>query len=290
MTCEGRLVPIDDCSLWVVERGPADGFPLVVVHGGPGLDHHEFGDYLDPLTETGIRLVFVDLRANGRSDRTPPHTWTLERHAQDVIMLALAMRLGRYAVLGHSYGAFVALQNAVDYPGQASATVVSGGIPSVRFLDGVGASLAAFEPEALREQVLASWEREASVQTQDDVASLMHDQWPFHFADPMDPRIADYEMRSAGAEFSPEVLRHLATARVGGIDVEDRLAEVTQPTLLLAGRHDRVCPVAAAEQMAQLVPTNELHVFQDSAHMAFVEQPDEYVETVRAFLAPVLGG
>ena len=290
MTCEGRLVPIDDCSLWEVERGPADGFPLVVVHGGPGLDHHEFGDYLDPLTETGIRLVFVDLRANGRSDRTPPHTWTLERHAQDVIMLALAMRLGRYAVLGHSYGAFVALQNAVDYPGQASATIVSGGIPSVRFLDGVGASLAAFEPEALREQVLASWEREASVQTQDDVASLMHDQWPVHFADPMDPRIADYEMRSAGAEFSPEVLRHLATARVGGIDVEDRLAEVTQPTLLLAGRHDRVCPVAAAEQMAQLVPTNELHVFQDSAHMAFVEQPEEYVETVRAFLAPVLGG
>ena len=53
MTCDGRSVPIDDCSLWVVERGPADGFPVVVVHGGPGLDHHEFGDYLDPLTEDG---------------------------------------------------------------------------------------------------------------------------------------------------------------------------------------------------------------------------------------------
>ncbi len=286
MSCEGRSVPIDDCSLWVVERGPVDGFPLIVVHGGPGLDHHEFGDYLDPLTDDGIRLVFMDLRANGRSDRTPTTTWTLERHAQDVIMLGLNMRLGRYGVLGHSYGAFVALQNAVDYPGQAAATIVSGGIPSVRFLDGVGAALEAFEPAELRDQVLASWDREATVQTQEDVASLMHDQWPFHFADPSDPRIAEYEQRSAETVFSPDVLRHLATANDGGIDVEARLQEVTQPVLLLAGRHDRVCPVTAAERMAQLLPNNELHVFEDSAHMMFVEQTIEYVETVRAFLAP----
>ncbi len=289
MTCDGRSVPIDDCSLWVVERGPSDGFPVVVVHGGPGLDHHEFGDYLDPLTEDGIRLVFMDLRANGRSDRTPQHTWTLERHAQDVIMLALNMRLGRYGVLGHSYGAFVALQNAVDYPGQAAATIVSGGIPSVRFLDGVGVALEAFEPSSLREQVLASWERESAARTQEDVASLMHDQWPFHFADPQDPRIADYEARTAGMVFSPEVLRHLATASYGGIDVEARLGEVTQPVLLLAGRYDRVCPVAAAEQMAQLLPNNHLHVFEDSAHMSFVEQPDEFLDTVLGFLATVRG-
>ncbi|MEP6759020.1 MAG: alpha/beta fold hydrolase [Actinomycetota bacterium] len=289
MSREGRLVPIDDCSLWVLERGPVDGFPLIVVHGGPGLDHHEFGDYLDPLTEDGIRLVFMDLRANGMSDRTRRATWTLERQAQDVIMLALNLRLGRYAVLGHSYGAFVALQNAVDYPGQAAATIVSGGIPSVRFLEGVGAALEAFEPTELREQVRASWEREAFVQTSQDVASLMRDQWPFHFADPTDPRIADYEARTADTVFRAEVLRHVATAKIGGIDVETRLAEVTQPTLVLAGRYDRVCPVAAAELMARLLPKSELHVFEKSAHMAFVEQPEEYVETVRAFLANAHG-
>jgi len=287
MTCDGVLVPIDDCSLWVVERGPADGFPLIVVHGGPGLDHHEFGDYLDPLTDDGIRLVFTDLRANGRSDRTPPDTWTIERHAQDVIMLALNMRLRRYGVLGHSYGAFVALQNAVDYPGQAAATLVSSGVPSVRFLDGVGAALEAFEPAALRDQVLASWEREATVRTQEDVAALMHDQWPFHFADPRDPRIAEYERRTAGSIFSPDVLRQLASASYGGVDVEDRLTDVIQPVLLMAGRHDRVCPVAAAEQMAQLLPNNELRVFEDSAHMMFVEQTADYLEAVRSFLAPV---
>jgi proline iminopeptidase len=288
MACPGELVRIDDTSLWVVERGPTDGVPLIVLHGGPGLDHHEFGAYLDPLTERGMRLLLTDLRANGRSEPCPPVTWTLERMAQDVIMLALAMKLGRYVVLGHSYGAFVALQNAVDYPGMAAATIVSGGVPSARWLEGVADALEVFEPEELREQVAASWEREAHVQTPEDVASLMHDQWAFHFKDPRDPRIAEYEAATADSVYSPEVLRHFSTASYGGIEVEGRLGEVTQPVLVLAGRHDRVCTVAASEHMVRLLPNGELRVLEDSAHMMFVEEPDAYLDAVGAFLGRVL--
>jgi proline iminopeptidase len=285
MSCPGELVRIDDTALWVVSRGPDDGMPLIVLHGGPGLDHHEFGDYLDPLTQAGIRLLLVDLRAQGRSEPSPSESWTLERMAQDVIMLARAMRLDRYAVLGHSYGAFVALQNAVDYPGMAERTIVSGGIPSARYLDGVEAQLERFEPVALREQVDASWAREAVVRTQDDVASLMHDQWPFHFADPLDPRIQEYERRTAGWVFSPEVLRWFATQSYGGIELEDRLGSVTQPVLVLAGRHDRTCPVAASERMTELLPNAELHIFERSAHMTFVEVPDAFRAAVARFLS-----
>jgi len=257
---------------------------LIVLHGGPGLDHHEFGDYLDPVCDDGVRLLLVDQRAQGRSEPTPPGTWTLERMAQDVIMLALALKLRRYAVLGHSYGAFVALQNAVDYPGQAVATVVSGGVASVRDLEGVADALESFEPAELREQVASSWERESSVTTSEEVARLLHDQLPFHFRDPNDPRIAEYERRSAGAVYAPEVLRHFATAEYGGIDLEDRLPEVTQPVLVLAGRHDRVCPAEASERMARLLPRAELHVFEESAHMTFVEEPERYLEALRGFL------
>jgi proline iminopeptidase len=287
MTCPGTAVGIDDCSLWVVERGPADGFPVVALHGGPGLDHHEFGDYLDPLTEDGIRLVLVDQRAQGRSEKPPEVTWTLERMAQDVIMLALALRLGRYAVLGHSYGAFVALQNAADYPGQASGTIVSGGVPSARFLEGVGAALETFEPVELREQVAASWDRETSVATPEDVAQLFHDQMPFHFRDPRDPRIAEYERRSDGTAYSADVLRHFATSSYGGIELEERLSDVTQPVLVLAGRHDRACPVQASERTAELLSNADLHVFEHSGHMTFVEEPEAHLDVVRAFLARV---
>jgi proline iminopeptidase len=277
----GRYVDVGDTRLYVVERG--EGYPLLVLHGGPGLDYHSFGDYLDALAED-YRLILVDQRSNGRSDRTPEDTWTLQQMAADVGSLARALDLERYAVLGHSYGAFVALQHAVDSPGDAAQTIVSSGIPSARFLEQIDRNLAAFEPVELREQVTSSWEREKFVQTQEDVAELLHDQMPFQFADPHDPRIEDYERRTAGAIYSTDVLRHFASEEYGGIEVEDRLHDVTQPVLVLAGRHDRTCSVEASQAITAGAPRGQLVVFESSGHMTFVEENDAYVRTVRDFL------
>jgi proline iminopeptidase len=287
MTAEpsGRLLPVHDTHLFVVERGPADGFPVLVLHGGPGLDHTMFGDYLDPLADR-YRLVFIDGRAQGRSDRgSDPHSWTLQQHASDVSAVAAALGIERYAVLGHSFGAFVALQHAADAPGAAVATVVSSGVPADRFLEEVGKGLAVFEPEELREQVTASWAREASVRTEEECRQLIADQRPWHFADPRDPRIPGYAAKTAHMRYAPDVLR--ATSLAGGglsIDVEQRLPHVPQPLLACTGRSDRTCVPAASERIAALAPRGELHVFESSGHMTFVEQPEEYVAVVRAFL------
>jgi proline iminopeptidase len=278
---EGELVSIDDTSLFVEERG--SGPAVLVLHGGPGLDHHEFADYLDPLGDE-FRLLLVDLRSQGRSTTAPPSTWTLERMSQDVIMLARAMRLERYAVLGHSFGAFVALQNAVDYPAMAAATIISSGIPSARWMVAVERNLEAFEPAELRQRVAGSWERESTVQTQAEFAEMMADQMAFHFANPLDPRIGDYLGRIGGTVYSPEVLRAFSGAGYGGIELEDRLGEVASPTLVLTGRFDRSCAPEAGEVMATGISGGELHVFQRSGHMTFVEQPDEYVAIVGDFL------
>jgi proline-specific peptidase len=277
----GRYVDVGDTRLYVVERG--DGYPLLVFHGGPGLDHHSFGDYLDALADE-YRLILVDQRSNGRSERSPEETWTLQQMAADVSALARTLDLGRYAVLGHSYGAFVVLQHAVDFPGEAAQTIVSSGIPSARFLEQIDRNLAAFEPVELREQVTSSWEREKFVRTQEEVAGLLHDQWPFQFADPHDPRIEDFERRTAGAIYSTDVLRHFASEEYGGIEVEDRLGDVTQPVLILAGRHDRTCSVEASEAIAEGVRHGELVVFESSGHMTYVEENDAYIRTVRDFL------
>ena len=277
------LVDVGDTRLHVEERGGGD-LALIALHGGPGLDHTMFGQWLDP--EDGeYRLLLVDERAQGRSDAAPPDTWTLAHHARDVDALATALGLDRYAVLGHSFGAFVALQHAVDFPGRPAGTIVSSGLPSERFLDHVERELAAFEPVELREQVTSSWAREAEARTPEEVGALLADQLPFHFADPRDPRIDDMRAAMADAVYAPDVLRAAATEGYGHIEVEDRLAGVTHPVLVLAGRHDRTCSIEGAEAIAAGIPGAELVVFEHSGHMAFVEEPDAYRAAVRRFLA-----
>jgi proline-specific peptidase len=276
------LIDVGDLRLHVTERGTGE-LALFVLHGGPGLDHTMFGSYLDALGDR-CRLLFVDERATGRSDPAPPETWGLAHHAADVEAMAGALGLDRYAVLGHSYGAFIALQHAVDFPGRPTATIVSSGVPDARFLEHVRDELAAFEPVELREQVRASWANEAHARTQEDVAALLCDQLPFHFADPRDPRIDDLRAAMGHAVYGPDVLRAAATEDYGAIAVEDGLRQVGHPVLVLAGRHDRTCSVPAAEAMAAGLPDAEFVVFEHSGHMAFVEENDAYVAAVRDFL------
>ena len=123
-------VDIGDCTLHVVERG--QGFPLIVVHGGPGLDHHEFSDYLDGLQD--IRLFLLDLRGHGMSSKdTDPKCWTISQMANDISKLAKGLELEKYAVLGSSFGSFVALRHAVNFADNdgAAQTILSGCVPSL---------------------------------------------------------------------------------------------------------------------------------------------------------------
>jgi proline-specific peptidase len=292
MTEHAHLVNIGDTRLYVVERG--QGFPIIVLHGGPGLDHHEFGDYLDSLcsSQTGhesqpgaqYRLILVDERAQGQSDPAPLESLSLEIMARDVSSLANALNLESYAVLGHSYGAFIALQHAVDYPGAAAGTIISNGLPSAKYLERVAENLANFEPLELRAQVTDSWAREKTAHTQADVSSIMNDQWAFQFGNPTDSRILEYIQRTQGSVFAPDVLRHFANQEYGGIEVEARLSEVTQPVLIIGGRLDRTCVVEGSEAMATGIPNSSLVVLENSGHMTFVEEPETYLAAVRGFL------
>src|SRR6059058_5570492 len=113
----------DGCNLNVEEVG--SGFPLIVLHGGPGLDHSMFRPYLDSLGDE-FRVLYVDERGQGRSDRVDPATLSLERFARDVDLLAEALKIERYALLGHSFGAIITTWHAVHF-GTADAYVISAG-------------------------------------------------------------------------------------------------------------------------------------------------------------------
>ncbi len=276
----GRMVDLGDTELHVVRRGEGP-LELLVLHGGPGLDHTEFGPALDPLGDE-CTLWLVDQRGQGRSAAAEAATVTIERLAADVGALADALDLGRYGVLGHSFGAFVALRHAVEVPAGPALTVLSGGLPHEGWLARVDAELAAFEPVELREQVTASWDRERDARTQEDVRSIMADQLPFHFADPRDERVATALSWMDAGRFSPGVLRAAALGLAGEIGAGDRLGVVAHPVALIAGRHDRTCPVAAHEELAAGIPRAELTVLEHSGHFGFLEEPEAFLAAVRA--------
>jgi proline iminopeptidase len=278
---EGRYVDVGDTRLWLLELG--EGHPIVLLHGGPGLDHTQFRPWLDPLAER-FRLILVDQRSQGRSDLADPSTLTLERLADDVSALAEALELRSYAVLGQSFGSFVALRHAVDH-GTASHYVLLGSVPGARWLDRIETNLAAVEPPELRERIAAAWDMEARVQTVPEFRRLLVDQLPFHFADPEGQPFRSFV---ANAErhmrLSPDVLRGFASGRDVDIEVEDHLREIDRPVLVIAAEHDRVTVPEGGWAIAEAAPKGECVLVKDAGHMAFVEQPGTVMKAIRDFL------
>ncbi len=264
----------DGYRLFVEEVG--DGFPLVVLHGGPGMDHTMFRPYLDGLGDE-FRLLYVDERGQGRSERlTDPSTLSLEVFARDVDLLAEALELERFALLGHSFGAIVTTWHATEL-GTAAAYVISGGADATEtMMADVHAALDALGPEGAA--IAESWERERTVATEEECRQLLREQMPFHFHGDPPPGYADDTV------YSPDVLRYFANVGYGDFDYRPRLGRVSRPTLVIVGEHDRTTTPRAAQVLHEAIPGSELVVVPEAGHMSFVERQNEYVDAVRGFL------
>jgi pimeloyl-ACP methyl ester carboxylesterase len=263
----------DGVSLFVHEVG--EGFPLIVLHGGPGLDHKSMSPWLDALADE-FRLLYVDQRGQGRSERVDPVTLSLDGFAEDVDLLAEAMSLERFALLGHSFGAIVSTRHAIER-GTAAAYVISGGgDSSEKLMADVEASLEAMGEAG--KPIAESWEREKTVETEEELAELLRVQMPFHFAGKPPPGFGDDTIGT------PEVLRHFASAGYGDFDYTPELGRVSRPTLVIVGEHDRTTTTRAARVLHEGIPDSALVVVPDVGHMSFVESPETYLGAVRAFL------
>ena len=273
-----RVELSDGVSLNVEEAG-AD-FPVIVLHGGPGLDHTGFRPYLDPLGDE-FRLLYVDERGQGLSERVDPRTLSLDVFARDVDLLAEALGLERFALLGHSFGAIIATKHAIEV-GTAAAYVISGGgDSSVALQADVGASLEAMGEAGV--PITASWEQEKTVGTEDELKELLRVQMPFHFAGDPPP---GYGMDTVG---TPDVLRHFANIGYGDFDYVSDLHRVAKPTLVIVGEHDRTTTPRAARALHGGIAASRLVVLPGVGHMSFVETPEPYIEAVATFLSEVSG-
>ena len=155
--------------------------------------------------------------------------------------------------------------------------MISGGADSSAALEAdVEASLAALGDDG--HAIVESWEREKTVETDEELAELMRAQWPFHFAGPVP------EGYGEDTVFSPDVLRHFSNAGYGGFDYVPDLRRIDRPVLVIVGEHDRTTTPRAARVLAEGIAGSELVVLEGAGHMSFVEAQGPYLAAVQSFL------
>jgi proline iminopeptidase len=274
---------IDGTRIFYRPVGSSSNYPLIVLHGGPGLDHTDMWPWYDSLSDM-FYLIYIDARGQGRSERVNPQTLSLSRFADDVTKLAATLGFARYAVLGHSFGAMITLTHAVER-GDASHYIISGGTASfTKTGQEVQDNLDHFEPIALREQVNESWAMEPYVKTLEDFARLMRMQTPFHFATTESAAYKSFMALEDHCIYTPEVIAYFAVQHYA-IELEDQLGRISKPTLLITGESDRSCTPRASRDMHGGITGSELVILPDAGHAAYIEQPERYFAAVRDFFS-----
>ncbi|MFD7609050.1 alpha/beta fold hydrolase [Streptomyces mirabilis] len=257
----------DGYHLWTNRQGR--GECLVLCHGGPGL-----ADYLEPLAsmfEDRFRVVRWQQRGSGRSLHAGPYT--TGRFLEDLSAVISAVADGPVLLLGHSWGASLALQYALQHPGQVRALV---------YLSGTGIGTA----------WKAQWRRNVEVRTSDaDLRSITQLgqrqrteeedrrlavlQWTSDFADRA--RAADLaeQLASPWYPINYECNAALNAEADAWDDVElrTRCRALTVPTLIVDGACDPR-PRSAVDSLHEALPVADRVTLPDTGHVPWLESPE----------------
>jgi proline iminopeptidase len=254
--------------------------PAFVIHGGPGSDHSSFKPSFSPLAEA-LQLIYFDHRGQGRSARGGPAKYTLDENVEDMEALRAHLGLGPIVSIGTSYGGMVAMAHAARYPRAVShlvliVTAAHGGFKE-RAREIVAARGTA-EQKAASELLWAG-----ALDTVEKVRHYYEVMGPLyaHKYDPVAARLA----RGRGI-LSPEALNR-AFAPDGfmeSLDLRAELGRIAAPTLILAGRHDWICPPEFSEEIHRLIPGSELRIFEESSHSIRVDEPKKMLEAIAGFV------
>jgi proline iminopeptidase len=252
-----------------------------VIHGGPGGDHTGFKPALTPLAER-MQLVYFDHRGQGRSAMGDPATYTLDENVEDMEALRQHLGLGPIVSIGTSYGGMVAMAHAARYPRSVSHLVLV-----------VTAAHAGFNARARQLVAERGTAEQKEVAAQLWAGALDTPEKLRRYYDVMGPlysRSHDPVAAKAGRDrgiLSPEALNR-AFAPGGFLqhyDLRPELARIVAPTLILAGRHDWICPPEFSEEIHRLVPGSDLRIFEESSHSIRADEPRKMIDAIAGFVA-----
>jgi proline iminopeptidase len=271
---------IRDASLYVDVVGHGD--PLVLMHGGPGLDHVS----LTPFRGLADRhtLVFYDHRCNGRSTGAPVTSMTWENLTADADALREALGFDRWAVLGHSFGGQVALEYVLRYQDRVSRLVLLDTAGDARWSQEHAAEVLAGRGFSPKTVAVARRFYDGRIDPKDFVRAS------FRLMPAYDHRFSvtriGREMLGGGWRMRtrPEALV-FGGQMMRGWSVMERLGEIRVPTLVIAGHDDFLFPPESQALLAAGIPDARLRIVERAGHNPQSERPAETLAAVADFLA-----
>ena len=262
-------------EIWfeIVGEGEAPGrLPLLVLHGGPGSTHLAL-EGLGALAENARRVVFYDQLGSGESDRPDdPSLWRVETFLDQLRSVREGLGLERIHLFGSSWGGMLALEYALTQPEGIASLVLNSTPTSARRWAAQARQLHDDLPPGL------------SVEEQEQEFFRRH-------VCRLEPQ--PEALRRSRKQFGKQVYETMwgpneftVTGTLREWDVIGRLGEIRLPALITSGRYDE-CTPAIVEPLHRGLEDSEWVLFENTAHMPYLEEPELYLELVGSFLERV---
>ncbi len=279
---EARRAALGGVTLHVVEAGPEDGPPIILLHGFPDF-WWGWRRQIGPLAAEGYRVIAPDMRGFGRSDVPAAlEAYHLDVLADDVVALADSSGVGRFRLAGHDWGAIVAWWTAARHPERVERMVV---------MDGPHPDV--WRPQALRHptQALRStyvalfqlpWVPEAVLRTRGFAVLRGMVRGMGRSGTFSDTDLDRYAAEWARPGVLTAMLNYYRALRLRSATRE--ASRIAPPTLVLWGGLDPTLERHVAEAGAALCDDGRLEVLPEAMHWVQLEEPGRVNTAILAFL------
>ncbi|MGD6804549.1 alpha/beta fold hydrolase [Rossellomorea vietnamensis] len=288
MVVNEGFIEVTGGKVWYqIHNEKSNNTPVIILHGGPGSSHYSMQG-LRILAEDRP-VIFYDQLGCGKSDRPADKSlWTIERFVEELGQVKDGLGLAEFHILGHSWGTTLAAAYYLANPE---------GVKSIIFSSPcLSAPMWAEDQEENRKLLAVEVQdalrrNEINGTTDSEEYKKATEVFNKHFVCRLDPYP---EFLKKGREFrGPEVYNHMwgpsefhVTGNLKSFDCTGELKDFKVPALYTCGRFDEATP-KSTEYFSSLTPDGKFHVFEQSAHMPYVEEPEEYVEVISGFLRSV---
>jgi pimeloyl-ACP methyl ester carboxylesterase len=268
---------IGDIVLNVAKSGPAQGSPILLLHGFPE-SHAAWAEVASRLATRGFRVIVPDLRGYGDSDAPQGiAAYALDRLAQDVVALADADGAARFDLVGHDWGGIVAWAVAGRAPDRVRRLVAM----AAPHPDVMGPALRRHPRQILRSLYIGvfqlPWLPEAMLRARDYRLlrrSLVRTSRPGTFDA---AALANYVQGWRGRLAT--MLNYYRALRVRRAPI----GRIAMPTLILWGAGDRFLGVELATASAAMCDDARVRVHNDATHWLHHEEPAWVAEAIAGF-------